>query len=143
MSRMKSILLTLIISGLSGAAMSADALCSGKSIKSVPPSIAVEPLLRLSGEQLMNAERILGEAKLKVVDPALIGMPEISGQVQYLVRGAAFARASNYFKGRILDHTVYVSAHMLGHVREVEPAVVTFSSPVSLNAVECAYFATE
>ncbi|WP_152446899.1 hypothetical protein [Janthinobacterium sp. HH01] len=123
--------------------MSADALCSGKSIKPVPSSIAVEPLVRLGGEQLMNAERILGEAKLKAVDPALIGMPAISGQVQYLVRAAAFARASNYFKGRMLDHTLYVSAHILGHVREVEPAVVTLSSPISLDAVECAYFATE
>ncbi|WP_141758596.1 hypothetical protein [Duganella sp. HH105] len=143
MPSLKNILLTLMILGLSGAAMSADALCSGKSIKPVPPSVAVESLVRLSGEQLMNAERILGATKLTAVDPARIGMPAISGQVHYLVRAAAFARASNYFKGRILDRTVYVSAHMLGHVREVEPAVVTFSSPISLDAVECAYFATE
>lgn len=136
-------MLALVISGLSEAAMSADALCSGKSIKPAPPSIAVEPLARLSGEQLVQAERILGESKLKAVDPALIGMPATAGQVQYLARAAAFARAPNYFRGRILDHTVYVSAHMLGRVREVEPAVVTFSSPISLDAVECAHFATE
>ncbi|MYM30780.1 hypothetical protein GTP58_20810 [Duganella sp. CY15W] len=143
MGNLKSIVLALALVGGTGSAMSAEALCSGKAIQPVAPSVAADGVVQLTGEQLVNAERILGEAKLKEVDPALMGMAAVPGQLHYLVRAAAFTKASNHFKGRILDHTLYISAHMLGHAREVEPAVLSLSSPVSVNAVECAHFATE
>jgi hypothetical protein len=65
MGNLISSVLALALVGVAGSAMSAEALCSGKAIQPVAPSVAADRVVQLTGEQLVNAERILGEAKLK------------------------------------------------------------------------------
>lgn len=139
--RMKHILLVLLISSLHISSLSAEIACHGGEIPEVKSSSSLEAPKRLRSEFFATADRLLGDATIMAVDPALFGLVAVPGQTLYLLRAAAFMQVPNHFTARAANGKVYVSAHMLGSRRGIEPVVLTLFSPAELSAVECATFA--
>jgi hypothetical protein len=128
---------------LAAPAGAAEFSCSGKSVPPVPPSVVAGEPRQLTGEALVQAEQLLGSSSLAAVDAARVGLADVPGKKQYLVRAMAFKGTPNHFSARALDGTVYIATNILGRPRELEPVVLILATPLRLESAECANFTTQ
>ncbi|WP_374580411.1 hypothetical protein [Pseudoduganella sp.] len=134
---MRLAVLSLLLSGAPVFPLAAELACSGADMPDVKSSIPLEAPKPVGSEFLPTAVQLLGDATITAVEPALVGLAAMPGQTQYLLRAAAFSQAPQRFTARVANGKVYVTAHILGSRRAMEPVVLTLSSPVELTAVEC------